>query len=162
MNSFHFGWMRSWKNIFNSLCIGNVWCSWKSWFLTVAHLGRCGGLERTDFEQFVYSEDWSILGRYGGLERTDFETVYILGGCSWSWKNWFLTVSIFRKVWWSWKNWFWTVSVSKELIFTVYAIWSWKKWFFKISILGGCVILKELIFHSFYIRKVCWSWKNWF
>ena len=29
------------------------------------YLGRCGGLERTDFSQFLF-------GRCGGLERTDF------------------------------------------------------------------------------------------
>ena len=34
-------------------------------------MGGCGGLERTDFEQFLLWEGCG--GRYGGLEGTDFE-----------------------------------------------------------------------------------------
>ena len=90
--------------IFNSLYIGNVWWSWKSWFLTVAHLGRCGGLERTDFEQFLYSEGVVVL------KELIFNSFYIQK-VWWSWKNWFWTVSILHRVWWSWKNWFLTVSI---------------------------------------------------
>ena len=41
------------------LFFGMVWCS------KFQYLGGCGGLERTDFEQFP-------LWEYGGLERTDF------------------------------------------------------------------------------------------
>ena len=37
-------------------------------------LGGCGGLERTDFSQF-------LLWEGGGPERTDFSTVSTLGGC---------------------------------------------------------------------------------
>ena len=43
-----------------------MWWSWKNWFLIVATLGGCGGLERTDFTPV------STLGLCGGLERTDF------------------------------------------------------------------------------------------
>ena len=59
--------------------------------------------------------------------------------------------------------------------------WSWKNWFLTVSSLGGCgglertdfyiflqlifwvgvVVLKELIFNSFYVGRVWWSWKNW-
>ena len=115
---------------FNSLCIGNVWCSWKSWFLTVAHLGWCGGLEITDFEQFVYSEGVVVL------KELIFNSFYI------------------QKVWWSWKNWFWMVYllggcgldigcarvwvVLKELIFNSLSYWD------------AMVVLKELILNSFY------------
>ena len=38
-------------------------------------MGGCGGLERTDFKQFL------ALGGCGGLERTDFEQISTLGGC---------------------------------------------------------------------------------
>ena len=37
-------------------------------------MGGCGGLERTDFEQF------STLGGCGGLERTDFEQFLLWEG----------------------------------------------------------------------------------
>ena len=68
--------------IFNSFYIGRVWWSWKNWFLTVLY-SEYGGLERTDFEQFLYWDSVvvlkeliltvSTLGRYGGLQSTDFE-----------------------------------------------------------------------------------------
>ena len=35
--------------IFNSFYFGRVWWSGKKCFLTLSTLGRCGGLERTDF-----------------------------------------------------------------------------------------------------------------
>ena len=35
--------------IFNSFYFGRVWWSGKNCFLTLSTLGRCGGLERTDF-----------------------------------------------------------------------------------------------------------------
>ena len=38
----------------------------KELILTVSTLGGCGGLERTDFYQFLH------LGGCGGIERTDF------------------------------------------------------------------------------------------
>ena len=38
--------------ISNSFFFGRVWWSWKNWFWTISTLGRCAGLERTDFEQF--------------------------------------------------------------------------------------------------------------
>ena len=58
--------------------------------------------------------------------------------------------------------------------------WSWNNWFLTVSILGGCgglerrwfltvyifgvdvVVLKEVIFNSFYFWLVWWSWNNWF
>ena len=156
--------MWSWKNIFNSLCIGKVWWSWKNWFLTVAHLGRCGGLEITDFEQFVYSEGVVVL------KELIFNSFYI------------------QKVWWSWKNWFWMVYIGRigKGFLTVW--WSWKNWFLTVAHLGRCggleitdfeqflylegiVVLKEVIFNRRFYRtdfeqflywKVWWSWKNWF
>ena len=140
--------------IFNSLCIGNVWCSWKSWFLTVAHLGSCSWFFG------LYIQMW------------------------WSWNNWFLTVSIFRKCMVVLKelilNSFYIaegVVVLKELILNGLYIWgldrvwwSWKNWFLTVCHLGCCgglertdfkqfllwtdmVVLKELIFNSFYIWK---------
>ena len=39
--------------ILNSFYFGSVWWSWKNWFWTVSILGGSGGLERTDFEQFL-------------------------------------------------------------------------------------------------------------
>ena len=59
-----------------------MWWSWKNWFLTVFTLGLCGGLERTDLQQFIIWEDVvvlkeliftvSTLGVCCGLERADF------------------------------------------------------------------------------------------
>ena len=53
---------------------------------TVSTLGGCGGLERTDFSQFLLWEGVvvlkeliftvSTLGGCGGLERTDFHSFY--------------------------------------------------------------------------------------
>ena len=37
--------------------------------LTVSTLGRCGGLEKTDFNSFYF-------GECGGLERTGFNSFY--------------------------------------------------------------------------------------
>ena len=39
--------------ILNSFYFGQMWWSWKNWFSTVSTLGGCGGLEITDFEQFL-------------------------------------------------------------------------------------------------------------
>ena len=47
----------------------------KELIFTVSTLWGCGGLERTDFLQFLHWEGC------GGLERTDFFTVSTLGGC---------------------------------------------------------------------------------
>ena len=61
--------------------------------LTVSTLGRCGSLERTDFNSFYFERVWQVLkeliltvstlGRCGSLERTDFNSFY------------------FGRVWWS-------------------------------------------------------------
>ena len=58
----------------------------KELILTVSTLGWCGGLERTDFEQFLLWDGVvvlkeliltvSTLGRNGGLEGTDFNSFY--------------------------------------------------------------------------------------
>ena len=157
--------------ILNSFYFGRVWWSWKNWFWTVSTLGGWGGLERTDFEQFLLWEDVIIL------------------------KELILNSFYFGRVWWSWKNWFWTDSfggwegmvVLKELILNsfyfsgyferrVRRVWwswkvvlkeSWKNWFWTVSTLGGCgglertdfeqfllwegmVVLKEFILNRFY------------
>ena len=97
----------------------------------------------------------------------------------WSWKNWFLTVSILREY----------VVVLKELIFNSFYFgrvwgWLWKNWFLTVSSLGACdAVLNEPISNSFYFIKdvvvlrelqfkqfllwegvmtVKWLWKNWF
>ena len=41
-------------------------------FLTVSTLGGCGGLEITDFQQFLLWDIVSTLRGCGGLEITDF------------------------------------------------------------------------------------------
>ena len=161
--------------ILNSFYFGRVWWSWKNWFWTVSTLGGLvilkelilnsfyfgrvvlkGGLERTDFEQFLLWEDmmilkgcgglenwfWTVstLGGCGGLERTDFEQFLLWEGVV-VLKEFILNRFYFGRVWWSWKNWFWTVST-----------------------LGGCeglvVFLKELILNNFLFGRVWWSWKN--
>ena len=137
--SFHFGSavvvMK--ELILNSLLLREgEWWSWKNWFWTVSTLKGCGGLERTDFEQFLLWDCVMVLkelvcyhfffGVCGGLERTDFEQFplweavvvmkglilnsFYFGWVWWSWKNWFWTVIYFGSVWWSWKNWVWTFS----------------------------------------------------
>ena len=40
--------------IFKSLSFGRVRWSWKNRFVTFSTLGGCGGLERTDFQQFLH------------------------------------------------------------------------------------------------------------
>ena len=69
----------------------------KNWFWTVSTLGGCGGLQRTDFEQFLIWDSmvvgvvvwwswknwfWTVstLGRYDALERTDFEQFLLWEG----------------------------------------------------------------------------------
>ena len=63
-----------------------MWWSWKNWFWTVSTFGASGGLERSDFEQFLLWEGGVVL------------------------KELILNSFYFGRVWWSWKNWFWTVS----------------------------------------------------
>ena len=165
--------------IVNSFYFERMWWSWKDWFWTVSTLGGCGGLQRTDFEQFLLWEGMMLL------------------------KELILNSFYFGTVWWSSKNWFWTVStlgqcggrcggvvvmketdfeqfllwedvvVMKELILNSFYFgtvwWSSKNWFWTVSTLGQCggrcggvVVMKELILNSFYFGKVWWSWKNWF
>ena len=122
--------------ILNSFYFGRVWGSWKNWFWTVSTLGgcggRCGGLERTAFEQFLLWEGMMVL------------------------KEPILNSFYFGRVWWCWKNWFWTVSTLRQCggpertDFEQFLFWE------------GIMVLKELILNSFYFGKVWWSWKNWF
>ena len=66
----------------------------KELIFTVSTLGGCGGLERTDFEQFLLSEGmvvWieliftvSNLGGCDGLEGTDFEQFLLWEEVWWS------------------------------------------------------------------------------
>ena len=92
-------------------------------------MGGCGGLEITDFGQFLLWEGVAVmkeliltvpfLGECGGLERTDFNSFYILGGCG----------GLERTHFNSFYSFFWE----------------------------GVVVLKELIFNSFYFERVWWS-----
>ena len=69
-----------------------------------------GGLERTNFEQFLFREgivalrelilNSSILGGCGGLERTDFEQ-FLLWECVVVLKEMILNSFYFEEVWWS-------------------------------------------------------------
>ena len=126
--------------ILNSFYFGTVWWSWKNWFWTVSTLGGCGGLERTDFEQFLL---WK------GVELG----VVVL-------KELILNSFYFGRVWWSWKNWLWTVSTLgrcgslERTHFEQFLLWK--------GVEVGVVVLKELILNSFYFGRVGWSWKNWF
>ena len=120
-------------------------------------MGGCGGLERTDFEQFLL---WGqCRSRCGGLERTDFkhflfwEGVVVL-------KELILNNFYCGWVLWSWKNRFWTVSTlrqcdgHKRTDFEQFLLWK--------CVEVGVVGLKQLILMSFYFGTVCWSWKIWF
>ena len=175
LNSFHFGRCGSlertdfeqfllWKGvelgvlvlkelILNSFYFGTVWWSWKNSFWTVSSLAGCGGLERTDFEQFLLWEGCG--GSSGGLERTDFEQ-FLLWDSVVVFKALILNNFYFGRVWWSWKNSFWTVSTLggwgglERTDFEQFLLWE------------GVVVLKEVILNSFYFGRVWWSWKNWF
>ena len=132
--------------ILNSFYIGRVWWSWKNWFLTVSTFGRYGGLERTDFEQFLFWEGVVVLkelilnsvAAMVVLKELIFNSFYIWH-IWWCWKNWFLTVSTFD-----------TYGGLKRTDFEHFLFWE------------GMVVLKELIFNSFYFGMVWWYWKNWF
>ena len=73
-------------------------------------MGGCGGLERTDFEQFLLWEGVvvlkeliftvSTLGGCGGLERTDFEQFLLWEGVV-VLKELILNSFYFGRVWWS-------------------------------------------------------------
>ena len=89
LNSFYFGTVVVVMKglILNSFYFGRVWWSSKNRFWTVSTLeecgDRCGGLERTDFEQFLL---WDSVVVFKELILNSF---------------------YFGKVWWSSKNWFW-------------------------------------------------------
>ena len=159
--------------IWTDLYFGRVWWSWKNWFWTVSCLGGCGGLERTDFEQFLLWEGVVVLKELilnsFYFERTVFEQN--LGGSGWSWKNWFWTVSTlggcggpestdFEQTLGGYDNlertdfeqfllWEGMV-VLKELILNSFYVWE------------DMVVLKEFILNRFYFKRVWLSWKNWF
>ena len=214
--------------ILNSFYFGKVWWSWKNWFWTVSTLEQWGGLERTDFEQFLlwnsvmvsavvavmkelilngfyFGKVWcswknsfwtvSTLEGCGGLQRSDFEQFLLWEGMM-VFKELIVNSFYFERMWWSWKDWFWTVStlggcgglqrtdfeqfllwegmmLLKELILNSFYFgtvwWSSKNWFWTVSTLGQCggrcggvVVMKELILNSFYFGRMWWSWKNWF
>ena len=115
-----------------SFYIGMWWWSWKNWFLTVWHLVCCGGLERTNFQQFLLWECVVLL------KELIFNSFYF-GRVWWSRKNWFLTVAYLGKC-----------SGLEITDFSQCVYWE------------GMVVLKELILNTFYIERVWWSWKNWF
>ena len=57
-------------------------------------------------------------------------------------------------MWWSWKNWFWTVS-------TFRGCGGLERTDFEQVLLSeGVVVMKELVFNSFYFGRVWWSWRN--
>ena len=64
---------------------------------------------------------------------------FYFGRVSWSWKNWFLTVSTFGGC-----------GGHERTDFEQFLLWE------------GVVVMKELILNSFYFGRVWWSWKNWF
>ena len=123
--------------ILNSFYFGRVWWSWQNWFWTVSTLGGCGGLKRTDFEQFLTFGQGVVV-----IKELILKTFY------------------FGRVRWSWKNWLWTVSTLEgcggrcggleRTNFEQFLLWD------------SVVVLKELILNSFYFGRVWWSWKNWF
>ena len=129
-NSFYYGmvWL-FWKNSFLTLFyFCRVWWSWKNWFLTVSILVGCGGLERTDFKQFLLWEGVVVLKE---LISNSFNS----GRVWWSWKNDFNTF-YFKRMWWSWN----------ELIFNTFFFkrvwWSWKSSFLIVPTLRGWFCLE--------------------
>ena len=83
-----------------------------------------GGLERTDFEQFLLWEGVVVL------------------------KELILKSFYFGRVWWFWNNWFWTVSTLggcdgfERTDFEQFLLWK------------GVVVLKELILDSLYFVRL--------
>ena len=138
LNSFYFSrvWW-SWKNWFWTVStFGQVWWSWKNWFWTVSILRQCGGLERTDFEQFLLWEGVVVL-------KELILNSFYFGKVWWSWKKLILNIFYFGKVGWSWKNWIWTVSILgrcgglERTDFEQFLLWD------------SVVLLKKLILNSF-------------
>ena len=134
--------------IFNKFYIRKVWWSWKNWFLTLSIFRGHSGLDRTDFEQFLYWEGVVVLTELI-FSSFDLADVVVL-------KELIFNKFYIRKVWWSWKNWFLTVSILggcggiERTDFEQCGIWD------------AMVVLKELIFNSFYFGRVWWYWKDWF
>ena len=77
--------------ILYSFYFSRVWQPWKNWFWTVSTLGGCGGLERTDFEQFLLCEGMVILK---GLILNSF---YF--GRVWCMCNTYVPLKYIRGVW---------------------------------------------------------------
>ena len=128
--------------IFNSFFFGIVWWSWKNWFSTVSTLRECGWSWKNWFLTV------SLLGGVWWLLKELIFNSFYFGRIWQSWKNWFSNSLYFKRVWWSWKNWFLTVSTFKRVW------WSWKNWILTVSTLRVCVVvLKELIFNSFYFGR---------
>ena len=75
-----------------------------------------------------------MLEGCGGLERTDFY-IYIIDSM-----DWFFTVSTLRGC-----------GGLERTDFLQFLLWG-----------KSVMVLKELIFYSFYVGRVWWSWKNWF
>ena len=92
------------------------------------------GLDRTDFEQFLY------CGCYGGVERTDFKHFLHLAHMV------VLKELIFNSFW---EGFFSSFGGCGGLERTDFEQFHW-----------DVVVLKELIFNSFYIRQVWWSSKH--
>ena len=157
-----------------------VWWSWKNWLLTVNTLGGCGGLERTDFAQFLL---WECVVF---LQELIFNSFYIQK-VWWSHKNRFFSFT-FGRLWWSGQNWFFTISmlrgcdgfkrtdfkfplweslvVLKDLIFLQFLLWEGvvvltELLFSQFPLWEGVVVLKELILNSFHFGRVWWFWKTW-
>ena len=64
---------------------------------TVSTLGGCGGLERTDFSQFLLWEGVMVLKELNFEQFLLWEGVVVL-------KELILNSFYFGRVWWSWKN----------------------------------------------------------
>ena len=81
---------------------GRVWQSWKNWFWRVSTLGGCDGLKELILDSLYFVRVWWE----GGLERTDFEQFLLWKGVM-VLKELILNNFHFVRVWWSWRNWFW-------------------------------------------------------
>ena len=101
--------------------------------LTVSTLGRCGSLERTDFNSFYFVRVWQVLKELILTVSTLGRRVKKIGKGGWL-KILDLTVSTLEGM-----------AVLKELILT-FLLWE------------GMAVLKELTdFNRFYFGRVWWS-----
>ena len=149
--------------ILNSFYFGTVWWSWKNWFWTILFWGGCGGLDRTDFEQFLLWDSVVVLKELILNSIYSWDSVVVM-------KELILNSFYFGTVWWPWQNWFWTVSTlggcgglertDFEHFLLLGQCGGHERTYFEQFLLwDSVVVMKELILNNFYFGRLWWPWK---